>query len=85
MSDPCCEQTILEEEGACPAVRMPCGGVEGQGGAAEGVWNWQIASLNAAQLLVSILVLCPSPQPELGRAQVHLQLQEELAWLLAGK
>lgn len=69
MLDPCCEQAILGEEGACSGgrTRRSC----------RGVWD---GISKAAQLLTVLLV----PVPTAGK-DTQGQLQEELAWLLAGK
>lgn len=50
--NPCCEQAILEEEGACPGVRMSCGGSEGTRRSCRGGVELAAGSLSAAQLLV---------------------------------
>lgn len=84
MSDPCCEQAILKEEGACPAVRMPCGGSGRMRRSCRGGLDLAAASLNAAQLLGVNPGSVSLPTAGAGKeAQGHLQ--EGLAWLLEGK
>lgn len=90
MLDPCCEQAILEEEGACPGVRMTCGGSERTRRSCRGALELAAGSLSAAQLLVVSSWFCVWALPTAGarketRPWGHLQLQEELAWFLAGK
>lgn len=59
MLDPCCEQAVLEEEGACPGVRMPCGGSGRIRRNCRRGLELAAASPNS-QLLGEFLVLCPT-------------------------
>lgn len=84
MLDPC-EQAVLEEEGACPGVRMPCGGSGRIRRNCRRGLELAAGSPNPSQLLGEFLVLCPTAGAGKETATGTPALQEELAWLLAGK